>query len=243
MPGYGLVMERLVTYDLALLLVDPARERFLVDSATLDHVLAAAALMDAMNAGVVSIDLGAKETKRRLRPTAKPPENPVLALVHGQSEKAKVKRLVSDLGGSTAMRGKDRTVRDLALHHLEGSGVVSTRKSKAFGSPRAPRVRVVDRRRREAALAEVRAALTGSRTPDAHTSVLAILLRSVGVDRKLFKDIDRKVLRARAEELAAGDWVRESVTEVVEAAAAKAAAEAAAAHHPGMAPTRDSGIS
>lgn len=235
-------MERLVTYDLALLLVDPARERFLVDSATLDHVLAAAALMDAMNAGVVSIDLGTKETKRRLRPTAKPPENPVLALVHGQSEKAKVKRLVSDLGGSTAMRGKDRTVRDLALHHLEGSGVVSTRKSKAFGSQRAPRVRVVDRRRREAALAEVRAALTGSRTPDAHTSVLAILLRSVGVDRKLFKDIDRKVLRARAEELAAGDWVRESVTEVVEAAAAKAAAEAAAAHHPGMAPTRDSGI-
>lgn len=129
-------MERLVTYDLALLLVDPAKERFVVDSATLDHALAAAALMDAVHAGVVSVDLRAKETKRRLVPALPgAPENPVLALVHGKADQVKPKRLVFDLGGSTSMRRKERSVRDLALHHLEGIGIVTTRKAQQFGAP------------------------------------------------------------------------------------------------------------
>ena len=110
-------MERLVTYDLALLLVDPAKERFIVDSATLDHALAAAALMDAVHAGVVSVDLLAKETKRRLVPALpKAPENPVLALIHGKADQVKPKRLVFDLGGSTSMRRKERSVRAPCPH-------------------------------------------------------------------------------------------------------------------------------
>lgn len=220
-------MERLVTYDLALLLVDPAKERFIVDSATLDHALAAAALMDAVHAGVVSVDLLAKETKRRLVPALpKAPENPVLALIHGKADQVKPKRLVFDLGGSTSMRRKERSVRDLALHHLEGIGIVTTRKAQQFGAPRAPRVKVVDKARRESVLSAVREALVGADAPDPHIAALAVLLRSVDADRKLFKDLDRKLLRRRVAAIVEGDWMRETLSEAVENAAAAATAAA-----------------
>ena len=45
-------------------------------------------------------------------------------------------------------------------------------------------------------------------------------------DRKLFRDLDRKLLRRRVAEITEGDWMRETLSEAVETAAAAAPAAA-----------------
>lgn len=62
-----------------------------------------------------------------------------------------------------------------------------------------------------------------------------MLLRSVDADRKLFKDLDRKLLRRRVAEIVEGDWMRETLSEAVENAAAAATAAALEQPTPGSA--------
>ena len=149
-------MERLVTYDLALLLVDPAKERFIVDSATLDHALAAAALIDAVHAGVVSVDLLAKETSggwsrrcRRLRRTL-------------SSRSSTAKRTRSSPSGwfSTSAAARACAARNAASATspcTTSRGSASSRPARPSSSaPAAPWVKVVDKARRESVLSAVR---------------------------------------------------------------------------------------
>ncbi|MEU5910915.1 GPP34 family phosphoprotein [Micromonospora sp. NPDC047527] len=60
------------------------------------------------------------------------------------------------------------------------------------------------------------AALTGSGPVDARTAALLTLTRAVGLDRKLFRELPKERVKARMNEIAAGDWASAAAKKAID---------------------------
>ena len=67
-----------------------------------------------------------------------------------------------------------------------------------------------------AARQRMAAALTTDGPVDARTAALLTLTRAVGLDRKIFRELPRQRVKARIEEIAAGDWASDAAKKAIE---------------------------
>ncbi|MFF5176984.1 GPP34 family phosphoprotein [Micromonospora sp. NPDC000316] len=67
-----------------------------------------------------------------------------------------------------------------------------------------------------AARERMAAALTGDGPVDARTAALLTLTRAVGLDRKLFRDLPKDRVKARMDEIAAGDWASAAAKKAID---------------------------
>lgn len=167
--------------------------------------------------------LGEGDQRRLVPALPKAPENPVLALIHGKADQVKPKRLVFDLGGSTACAARNAASATSPCT-TSGISIVTTRKAQQFGAA-GPGSRS-STRHAGSRFSAVREAFVGADAPDPHIAALAVLLRSVDADRKALQGPRPQALRRRVAEIVEGDWMRETLSEAVEDAAAAATAAA-----------------
>ncbi|GAA1584882.1 GOLPH3/VPS74 family protein [Actinoplanes couchii] len=105
-------------------------------------------------------------------------------------------------------------VRQPVLDHLVASEVLRAEHSRVlviFPRTRYPAVHGVEPAAETEARGRMRAALAGHGTVDPRTGALCALVAATGAARKIFPDMDRKVLRARLDEISEGQWAAEAV--------------------------------
>jgi hypothetical protein len=197
--------------DLTLLLLDDNSGRPVVDGTSWDNVLAGAVLLELANAGRVS-PAGAEDDAKEGRLVVRDGSatgDPVLDIGLSRLETKPVK-------GKRAVELLVKGTRDAVLERLGERGLVRREESKLLG--------IFPRKSWPAAdtehESEIRQRLTGvlfdGKEPDAHIGGLVSLLHAINAVHKVV-DGDKKQLRARAKEIAQGEWAGAAVKEAVQA--------------------------
>jgi hypothetical protein len=202
----------LIAEDVLLLLVHDRTGRFRVDSTKLDNVLAGAVLVELVMIERVGFASEGGFLKRGrmvvLDPT--PPGDPVLdrALVTiVGSRPAKPEQLIAKLR---------KRLRTTLLERLSAAGALhrSTRKimgilpRTSWDSVESSREKELRRRLQDALIADA--------TPDLRTAAVVSLLAAVNAAHKIVNG-DKKAVKARAKEIAAGDWASAAVKKAIDA--------------------------
>ncbi len=112
------------------------------------------------------------------------------------------------------VRKLSQGVRQPVLDHLvaaEVLRVVHSRVMIVFPRTRYPAVHGVEPIAETEARGRMRAALEGTGPVEPRTGALCALVAATGSERKIFPEMDRKLLRARLEEISEGEWAAEAV--------------------------------
>ncbi|MHA6616712.1 GOLPH3/VPS74 family protein [Pseudonocardia sp. DLS-67] len=205
-----------LTEDLVLLLLDPATGRAVVDGTSLDRVIGGALLLDLATGGRVRTD--GSGSKARLSAVAAPPTgDPVLD--------GALARLDKPLRAQKAVERLARGTRRPVLERLAGRGLVRRERSRLLGifptTTWTPGPAAAELRGRVAAV------LRDGARPDQHVAMLISLVHAVKAEHKVV-DGPRRQLRARAAEVAEGEWAGQAVRKAVQAVQASVAAAVAA---------------
>ncbi|WP_433279674.1 GOLPH3/VPS74 family protein [Pseudonocardia xinjiangensis] len=214
-----------ITEDLVLLLLDPGSGRAIVDSTSLDRAVGGALLLDLSTRDRLTADeTGARAwlTVADSSTTGDPLLDTALARLEGRHP----------LRAQKAVERLARKTREPVLQRLVERGLVRRDRGRILGVfpvttwPAADAGPVTELRRR---IAEV---LRDGAPPDQHTALLISLVHAVKAEHKLV-DGPRRQLRARADQVAQGDWagpaVRKAVQAVQTSVAVAVAASASAA--------------
>lgn len=199
--------------DLVLLLLDPGSGRAVVDSTSLDRAIGGALLLDLATRGRVTADGdGARATLSRV--DANPTGEALLDIALARIDKPlRAQRAVERLA-----RGGTRAA---VLEHLAERGLVRHERSRLLGllpvSTWTPTDAATELRGRVAAVL-----LDGAR-PDQHLAMLISLVHAVKAEHKVV-DGPRRQLRARAAEVATGDWAGQAVRKAIQAVQASVVA-------------------
>ncbi|WBB73607.1 GPP34 family phosphoprotein [Micromonospora sp. WMMD1128] len=108
---------------------------------------------------------------------------------------------------------------DRVLDGLVGAGVLrreSDRVLLVFPRTRYPSPTGAEPAAETAARERMVAALVGNGPVDARTAALLTLARAVGLDRKLFRELPKERVKARLNEIAAGDWASAAVKKAID---------------------------
>jgi hypothetical protein len=202
----------LIAEDVLLLLVDDGTGRFRVDSTRLDNVLAGAVLVELVMIERVGFASEGGFLKRGrmvvLDPT--PPGDPVLdrALVTiVGSRPAKPEQLIAKLR---------KRLRTTLLERLCAAGALHRSTRKIMGIlPRTSWDSVESSREKELRR-RLQDALVADATPDLRTAAVVSLLAAVNAAHKIVNG-DKKAVKARAKEIAAGDWASAAVKKAIDA--------------------------
>jgi hypothetical protein len=139
---------------------------------------------------------------------------------------------LKDLLGSAASK-KDRLshgVRDRLQERLAAAGMLVRTEGTVLGFIPRTTWPAGDREPEDHVRRRLQSALVGGETPAERTVALIALLQVTKLLPKVVSTEDKRALRARAKQLAEGDWAAKAVKEAIaEAAAATAAAAGAAA--------------
>lgn len=120
---------------------------------------------------------------------------------------------------------------DRLMRRLGERGVLRVDEHLVLGIFPAHRYPELDPRPEQEIRARMRAAINGEQ-PDARTAALIALMDACGLNRKVFGDLDRRMLKHRAKEITDSEWAGRATRKVIQnihAATAGAAAAAAAA--------------
>lgn len=204
--------------DLLLVLVNEADGSLLISSSSVHYALAGAVLVELVNAGNVTFEADGKKL-RVVEPTS---PNAFLQVF--------LPRLDKPMRSARAVEKLKRHVRDTVVAHLVSRDVLRVQQHRSFLIFRWKTYEVLDR----AAFDEVRKATgdvaMGYAQPDERTAALVSLLHAVRSVHRAFENADKREVRKRAKEIAAGsgDTVRRVVKAVEDAVAAQAAAASGA---------------
>jgi hypothetical protein len=194
-----------LTEDLVLLLLDPGSGRAVVDSTSLDRAIGGALLLDLATRERITAD-GDGARARLTVAGAAPTGDPLLD--------AALARLDKPLRAQRAVERLARGTRTPVLERLAEQGHVRRGSSRLLGllpvTTWTPGDAAKELRGRVAAVL-----LDGAR-PDQHLAMLISLVHAVKAEHKVV-DGPRRQLRARAAEVADGEWAGQAVRKAVQA--------------------------
>ncbi|MEV6303683.1 GPP34 family phosphoprotein [Actinoplanes sp. NPDC051861] len=211
--------------DEFMLLAHDRLGRRIADTTRLDYGLGGAVLLELAMAERIDV-VDKKVAVLDRSPIGDPLVDAGLARIDADSRRRKAGHWVNKLAKGTRQQVLDRlvTTEVLDVERSTVLGFIPRTRYPWVGGHEA--VAATDARER------MRAALLGA-TPDPRTSALCSLIAAVEIDRKLFPDMDRKVVRRRLKEISEGAWaaaaVRKAIQEVQAAITAAAVAGAVAA--------------
>jgi hypothetical protein len=202
-----------LTEDLVLLLLDPGSGRAVVDSTSLDRAIGGALLLDLATRERITAD--GDGAKARLSVADASPTGEALL----DSALARVdKPLRAQRAVERLARGGTRTA---VLEHLAERGLVRHERNRLLGllpvSTWTPGDAAKELRGRVAAV------LLDGAQPDRHLAMLISLVHAVKAEHKIV-DGPRRQLRARAAEVADGEWAGQAVRKAVQAVQASVVA-------------------
>lgn len=221
----------LIAEDLLLLLTDDTSGRLAVPAAQADAALGGALLAELALMGKVDLSSAADAGKPgRLAVRDPAPAGDVvldsgLEIVIAHRGK-KPSAVIGPLG---------KNLRSTLYERLAASGLLRAQQASILGIFPARRWPALDTRNEEQARQQLAAALTGQAVPGSRAAVLIALLHALKCEHKVMGSqldgLSRRELRARAGEIAKGDWASAAVSRVIEEtiAAVMAAVGAAAA--------------
>ncbi|MBO0847625.1 MAG: GPP34 family phosphoprotein [Nocardioides sp.] len=202
----------LIAEDLLLLLVDDATGRFLVDSTKVDNVLAGAVLVELATTERLGFPPEGSGVKRGrlvvVDPT--PPGDPLLdrALATvAASRPAQPEQLIATLR---------KRLRATLLERLSAAGALRRSTRKVIGILPCTTWPAADSSHKRELRADLQAVLVTGATPDSRTAALVSLLAAVNAAHKVV-DGDKKLVLARAKDIAAGDWAGDAVNKAIDA--------------------------
>jgi hypothetical protein len=200
--------------DLALLLVDPATGKPVVDRTALDRGIAGAVLLDLVDAGRVTVR--GSGAGARVATTGNRAGSPLLD--------AAVERLgTKERRAASAVERLSSTMRAATFDQLVSAGIVVGEPGRILGLFPTTTWRFTKPEVRSELQAGVAGVLTGKGEPDERQAALVSLLYAVKAEHKLV-DGPRRELRARAKEIADGEWAGSAVSQAVRAVQATIAA-------------------
>ncbi len=220
----------LLAEDLLLLVTDDATGRLSVGSSQLDAALAGANLIELTQRSKVGIS-GAEDPGRPGRLIVGDPSpagdevlDAALAIV-GARQGKKPSAVIRQLG---------KGLRKTLYQRLAAAGVLRAGQAKALGLFPVRRWPANDSGHEEQVRQSVIQALVQQTEPDPRTAALIALLHALKCEHKIADPrrhgISKRQLRARAEEVAQGNWAADAVRKAIQemnAAVASAAAVAA----------------
>jgi Golgi phosphoprotein 3 GPP34 len=207
--------------DLVLLLLDPRTGRAVVDSTSLDRAIGGALLLDLSTRERITADGGGARARLSVVDAA-PTGDPLLDTA--------LARLDKPVRAQKAVERLARGTRTPVLERLADQGLVRHERNRLLGilpiSTWTPGHAAQELRGRVAAV------LRDGAQPDQHLALLISLVHAVKAEHKIV-DGPRRQLRARAAEVADGEWAGQAVRKAVQAVhtsvmAAVAASTAAA---------------
>jgi hypothetical protein len=219
-------MTATVSEDLVLLLLHPGTGRSVVDSMSLDRAIGGALLLDLSTRERLRADgegARAQLTVADASPTGDALLDDALARLAGKPVRAQ--KAVERLAKRTRLP---------VLERLVERGLVRREKSSLFGIFPVTTWRPVDPAPRAQLHEQVAAVLRDGAKPDQHVALLISLLHAVKAEHKIV-DGSRRELRARAKEVAAGDWAGPAVLKAVQAVQASVVVAVMAATSAGAA--------
>jgi hypothetical protein len=208
-----------LTEDLVLLLLDPDTGRAVVDSTSLDRAIGGALLLDLVTRGRITADgdgARARLTVADAAPTGDALHDTALA------------RLDKPLKAQKAVERLARGTRTPTLERLVERGLVRRERSRILGVLPVTTWPPVDARPRAELRGRVAAVLLDGAQPDQHLALLISLVHAVKAEHKIV-DGSRRQLRARAAEVADGEWAGKAVRKAIQAVEAGVAAAVAGA--------------
>lgn len=203
-----------------LLALDDASGKPVLDGTTLLHALGGAGLAELVVRGRLRLAAEGEATKpgRFVASTTvvEPELEAFVEHAEGRAPKDALTRVVG-WGGSRSVAAR---LRDALLGDLVADGQLAHSETRWLGIAWAERYERGARTEREDAMqARARALLQGdAATPaDEHLVAALAILHGAKALPKVFPDLDRKPLEARADALALGSWSSETVRKAVEA--------------------------
>jgi hypothetical protein len=193
--------------DLAQLLVDPAMGKPMVDRTAFDRVIGGAVLLDLVDAGRVTVE--GSGAKARVAATGRTAGSPLLD--------AAIERLgTKERRASSAVERLSSKMRAATFEQLVTAGIVVGEPGRILGLIPTTTWRFTKPEPRATLQAAVAAVLTGKGEPDERLAALVSLLYAVKAEHKVV-DGPRRELRARAKEIAEGEWAGSAVSQAVRA--------------------------
>lgn len=207
----------LIAEDLLLLIVDDESGK-LTTTTYVDSVLGGALLVELALTEVVEVvepDSRWARAKVRVRPGASLPADEVLREARNLvAEKDRpAQDLVNRLG---------KGVRDRLLGRLADRGILRLEEDKVLGLFPRKRWPAVDSTREDEVRRHLAAVLLEGAEPDEHTAALVALLHAIDRAHRTLENGDRsnREVKARAKQVAEGDWAAKAVRDAVAAAQA-----------------------
>jgi hypothetical protein len=120
-------------------------------------------------------------------------------------------------------------VRRRLLDDLVAGGVLTEREYRRLGVFAARAYPVADPAPRQEIAGRLRAAVIDGELPDERTAALASMIAAAGLERRVFPEDDRKLVKRRLKEIAEGDVVAAAVRRTIQAAHAATMAAVTAA--------------
>ncbi|KOX14797.1 GOLPH3/VPS74 family protein [Micromonospora profundi] len=175
----------------------------------LDYGLAGAVLLELALAGRVEV------TDKHLvvtdpAPTGVPLLDDALAMLAAAGRPRKPKNWIGKLAKGLPERVLDGLV-DTGVLRRESDKVLLIFPRTRYPSPTGAQPAVETEARERMA-----AALTGNGPVDARTAALLTLTRAVGLDRKLFRELPKERVKARMDEISAGDWASAAAKKAID---------------------------
>jgi len=206
----------LIAEDLLLLVTDDLSGRMSAPGATVDAGLGGANLIELTLRGKVDLSGGQDPGKpgRIIVRDPSPAEDAVLdtaleIVIAHQGQKP-----------STVIKPLSKNLRQTLYQRLADSGVVRAERGKIFGVFPSHRWPAQDTSHEAEVRRLVTQALVQQEAVDTRTAALIALLHAVGCEHKIVDPrqygLSRRELRARAEEIAKGNWASEAVRKAIE---------------------------
>jgi hypothetical protein len=197
-----------ITEDLVLLLLDPESGRAVVDGTSLDRAIGGALLLDLALRERISADSdGAKARLRVLDPA---PTGDALL------DEAASRLAGNAVRAQKAVERLARRTRTPVLERLVQRGVVRCEQSRILGIFPSTTWPSTGTGAAKELRGRVAAVLRDGARPDQHVALLISLVHAVKAEHKVV-DGPRRQLRARAAEVADGDWAGVAVRKAVQA--------------------------
>jgi hypothetical protein len=220
----------LLAEDLLLLVTDDATGRLSAAGAQVDAGLAGANLVELTLLGKVDVS-GEQDQGRRERIIVRDPSPPGDDVLD-----AALRILVERQGSkpSAVVRPLGKNLRPVLYQRLVAGGVLRTGQGRALGIFPTRTWLAQDPSHEAEVRQRVTQALVQTAAPDERTAALIALLHALRCEHKVVDprryQLSRRQLRARAAEIAQGNWaseaVRKAIDEVIAAVAAASAATA-----------------